>query len=312
VSDDECTEAGTTCNADGQQITCEEVQAGCFQVDEGTDPADCGTNQACVAGTGCVCNENPNCEAAGEFCTDDGVLTCTEDDDGCLINDDAVACADPTVCDPDAGGEGHAECVCPSVGTEPGTGCQGTAANTITCSGDDSDVIRCDLVGEAQCQVWVSLDNCLGDGLECNDNDCVCPDVTDTNEFFADPVVDRSGRPPEEITPTGARIPAICSFEEMSTAIAFAIDASGPGNIFDTFAIASNDTARAPRPSSARRRCRGRRSRTTSPSPTPAAPTLAARATSPPSSGSSRSTRMSRATSRRVSTRTPRSTCRAA
>jgi hypothetical protein len=241
-SDEECVGAGVICVDDDTEVTCVQIQPGCFQVDETTQD-DCGPNQACEDGAGCECVDNPACAAAGEFCTEAGIVTCTADADGCLVDSDPVACPDPTVCDPDAGGPNAAECVCPAVGTEETTGCQGTPVNTITCSADDSDVVRCELVGEAQCQVWRSLDNCAADGLECNQNDCVCPDNTEGDRFWAipDDVIDRSERPPELIIPTGVREPAICSFSEMSTAIAFAIEFSGPNNIFDTYAIASND-----------------------------------------------------------------------
>src|SRR6185436_17518563 len=166
------------------------------------DPTACGPNQTCQDGAGCVCNPNVCNGTSGDFCNDDnsGTITCgPSDDDGCIIVTGTGACADPTVCQETSPTAGDAECVCPAVGTEENTGCQGSPINFTQCSADKSDVITCTQVGA--CPVWKSDDDCVGDGLVCDDNDCVCPDVTNTNEFYANPVVDRSARPPESITP---------------------------------------------------------------------------------------------------------------
>jgi hypothetical protein len=246
-SDPECGgEEGLTCVDGNTEQQCDEIAPGCFKLVG--SPAACSTNKSCPGvGVGCVCEASPLCDAGeGTYCgTRDGtaataqsVYACEDaegDGDECIVPVEATDCVTPTVCDEATAGE--ATCECPDPGTLPDTSC--TPDTQQQCASDDGSVIECNEVtasGET-CNVWVIVEDCRTNGLTCSGQDCVCPDTGNQKEFFANPVVDRTGF--EDLLPTGASSPAICMYKHLYQAIDQAIF-EGAGGVSATFAVASD------------------------------------------------------------------------
>ncbi|MBN1944503.1 MAG: glycogen-binding domain-containing protein [Bradymonadales bacterium] len=95
TSDPGCTAAGLLrCNDLGQVQQCQQVKPGCLKW--GT-PADCPEHQICSGSAGCLCDDACDAPLAA-YCSLSGLLmTCTEDDNGCLYYEPS-SCPEDQLC----------------------------------------------------------------------------------------------------------------------------------------------------------------------------------------------------------------------
>jgi hypothetical protein len=197
-----------------------------------TPPSDASVD-ASVDASSCpqtLCSDGP-----GQYCGDDAtIITCTRDEDGCVVDeDDEVTCNPGEVCQ---GTHGEAQCLCPVMGTvAQGQGC--SQLNSRECSADNAAVLKCVIVGG--CMVWDdgSLlpdgpepgDNCARSGLSCQNKQCVCPSNV-SSDFYVNGnslVTAKRNRP--QLTQNGLQHPAICSFESVTAGLQNALVQRGLG-----------------------------------------------------------------------------------
>ncbi len=224
VSDPACGgSAGTHCTATGEILTCSAVVTGCFHVTTAAQACP-SANQSCPSGqNACVCTPDPLCASGpGKYCdaAGTGTYTCAVGSDECDIHGADSACTAPEVCQPD-GSLTAVGCACPAVGTHLGETCN-SSEPPVLCDSTTGNIIKC--VEAGGCSVWQLDTDCASSGLTCNNSGaaCVCPQNL-TDNFWADPNVDRTKAPARFAGPNGFLLghgfEEICTYPSLSQAL---------------------------------------------------------------------------------------------